>query len=110
MRRLLLLRHAKSDRPQGVADRARPLTGDGTTAARLIGAYIDHHGLVPDLVLCSPARRARETMTAVTGQWRREGEVLFEERLYAAPAEVILSAIGAQGADAKSLMVIGHNP
>jgi len=110
MRRLMLMRHAKSDRPPGMPDRARPINGRGTTAARLMGVYLDHHGLVPDLVLCSPARRTRDTLTAAMEEWHREVNVAFEERLYAAPREVILSVIGEQDAEAKSLMVIGHNP
>ncbi|MFI4949182.1 MAG: SixA phosphatase family protein [Alphaproteobacteria bacterium] len=110
MRRLMLLRHAKSERPPGLADQARPLTGRGDAAARLMGAYMEHHGLVPDRVLCSPARRTRETLAAAAAQWRGEVSATFEERLYAAPPEGILSIIGAQPSEVKNLLVIGHNP
>jgi phosphohistidine phosphatase len=106
----MLLRHAKSDRPPGLADETRPLNGRGEAAARLMGPYMDHHGLVPDRVLCSPALRTRETLTAAAAEWHREVPVTFEERLYAAPREVILSIISAQPREVKNLMVIGHNP
>jgi phosphohistidine phosphatase len=110
MRRLILLRHAKSDRPPGTPDMARPLNERGAAAARLMGAYMAHHGLVPDHVLCSPARRTRDTFTAAASQWPAAVKVSFDERLYVAPPQAILSVICAQAAEARSLMVIGHNP
>ena len=62
MRRLMLLRHAKTERAElGERDRDRKLTKRGRTDAQAIGAYMARHGLVPDLALVSPANRARET-------------------------------------------------
>ena len=59
MRRLMLLRHAKTERAEpGERDRDRKLTKRGRADAPLIGAYMAHHGLVPDLALVSPATRA----------------------------------------------------
>ena len=64
MRRLMLLRHAKTERAvPGKRDRDRKLTKRGHTDARAIGAYMAQHGLVSDLALVSPATRARETWT-----------------------------------------------
>ena len=58
MRRLLLLRHAKTERAgPGERDRDRKLTERGRVDAPIIGAYLARHGLVPDLVLISPATR-----------------------------------------------------
>jgi phosphohistidine phosphatase len=110
MRRLILLRHAKSDRAPGTPDQARPLNERGTAAARLMGAYMAHHGLVPDHVLCSPARRTRDTFAAAASQWPAVAKVIFEERLYVAPPQAILSVISEQATQAQSLMVVGHNP
>jgi len=110
MRRLMLLRHAKSDRSPGMPDMERPLNERGAAAARLMGAYLAHHGLIPDRVLCSPARRTRDTCAAVASQWPAKVTVVFEERLYVTPPQAILSVICAQAAEARSLMVIGHNP
>jgi phosphohistidine phosphatase len=110
MRRLLLLRHAKSDRAPAIPDRERPLNERGTEAARLMGAYLAHHDLVPDRVLCSPAKRTRHTLDAVASQWPAKVKVMFDERLYVAPPQAILSVICAQAAEARSLMVLGHNP
>jgi phosphohistidine phosphatase len=110
MRHLILLRHAKSDRSPGTPDMARPLNERGVAAARLMGAYMAHHRLIPDYVLCSPARRTRDTFSAVASQWPAAVKVSFEERLYVAPPQAILLVICAQAAEARSLMVIGHNP
>jgi len=108
MRRLLLLRHAKSDRPAGVADHDRPLDERGIAAARLMGGYLARHGLVPDRVLCSPSRRTRETLAGMA--WPAAVKVVYEDRLYMATPKTILSVICAQDASAATLMVIGHNP
>ena len=110
MRRLMLLRHAKSDRSPGMPDMERPLNERGTAAARLVGAYMEHHGLVPDRVLCSPARRTRDTFAAAASGWPATVKVVFEESLYVAPPRAILSVISAEAAEARSLMVVGHNP
>ena len=110
MRRLILLRHAKSDRAPGTPDDARPLNERGTAAARLMGAYMAHHGLIPDHVLCSPAQRTRDTLAAVASGWPAAVKVAFEERLYVAPPQAILSVIRAHAAEARTVMVVGHNP
>lgn len=110
MRRLMLLRHAKADRPAGVADPDRPLNERGTAAARLMGGYIARHGLVPDRVLCSSSLRTRETIAAMAPQWPAAVKITYEERLYLTPPQTILSVIAEQDAKAKMLMVIGHNP
>jgi phosphohistidine phosphatase len=110
MRRLLLLRHAKSDRPAGVADLDRPLNERGAAAARLMGGYVARHGLVPDRVLCSPSRRTRETLAGMAPQWPPAVKAVYEDRLYAATPKAIVAVICEQDAGARTLMVIGHNP
>jgi phosphohistidine phosphatase len=115
----MLLRHAKSDWAQsGMPDTTRPLNARGEAAARLMGGYMARHALVPGRVLCSPSQRTRETLTGLAAQWPAGVEIVFEERLYAAAAPVILAVIQAQhdGAHddrhdaAPTLLVIGHNP
>src|ERR1700691_3243301 len=119
MRRLMLLRHAKSDWAQsGVPDTTRPLNARGEAAARLMGGYMARHALVPGRVLCSPSQRTRETLAGLAAQWPAGVEIVFEERLYAAAAPAILAVIQAQGDGAhddrhdaaRTLLVIGHNP
>ena len=61
-RQLMLLRHAKAELGgPGMTDFERPLAGRGRKAAARMGRYLAENGLAPDLVLCSPARRTRET-------------------------------------------------
>lgn len=111
MRRLMLLRHAKSDWTE--ADRGdldRPLTPRGREAAPLIGAYMAHHALVPDLVICSPAARARETLDLVAPAFGRELALVTERRVYDVGAEQVLAVLKETKRDVHSLLVIGHNP
>jgi phosphohistidine phosphatase len=111
MLRLMLLRHAKSSWPSPrLQDAARPLSDRGEAAARLMGAYMAHHSLVPERVLCSPARRARETWAGIAAQWPADLEVVFDQRLYMATPQVVLSVVRAQDKAARTLLVIGHNP
>lgn len=112
MHRLLLLRHAKSDwSTSGQPDRARPLNARGEAAARLMGGYMAHHRLIPDRVLCSPSQRTRETWDVVSSQWEDAAvDVVWEDGLYVAPAQTILSIIQSQDDSPRTLLVIGHNP
>src|SRR5256885_16922284 len=64
-RTLVILRHAKAARPAGVADVDRPLTDRGHADAAAAGAWLAARGYVPDLVLCSPAKRTRQTWHGV---------------------------------------------
>jgi phosphohistidine phosphatase len=111
MLRLMLLRHAKSSwSSPGLQDAARPLTDRGEATARLMGVYMARHSLVPERVLCSPARRTRETWAGIAAQWPPDIDVVFDRRLYAATPQVVLSVVRAQDSAARSLLVIGHNP
>ena len=85
MRRVYLLRDAKSSwKDRSLADRDRPLAGRGRRAARAIADHLGAEGIRPELVLCSPARRGRETLERVRGALGDEVEVVFEEGLYGA--------------------------
>ena len=109
MRRLLLLRHAKSDRPPGVSDIDRPLDARGREAAPRMGAYLAREGLRPDLALVSPSRRTRETWEAVATAL---DAVPFEivESIYEAPPASLLAAVRAGPDTAGTLILVGHNP
>jgi len=110
MLRLMLLRHAKSVWPSGVQDTERPLSDRGETAARVMGSYMAHHALFPDRVLCSPARRTRDTWSGVSAQWPAVTDAAFDGRLYGATRHGILSIVRGQDAALRSLLLIGHNP
>ncbi len=110
MRRLMLLRHAKTERAvPGEPDRDRKLTKRGRNDAPAIGAYMARHRLVPDLALVSPAARAQETWTLVAAAFAKTPKTVNDERLYNAGAEQLMSVIAETGR-AQSLLLVGHNP
>lgn len=110
MRRLLLLRHAKTERPEpGTRDRDRKLTKRGRNDAPVVGAYMARHGLVPDLALVSPVTRAEQTWTLVAAAFAKAPRLVKDERIYNASAEKLLGIIR-ETRDAHVLLVIGHNP
>jgi phosphohistidine phosphatase len=111
MRRLLLLRHAKSSWSEpGASDHARPLNRRGEEAAPRIGAYLNRHKLVPDGVLCSTATRTRETWNLVAAEMRAAPEATYVERIYDATPRTLLDVFRQADAAARSVLVIGHNP
>src|SRR5258708_7087436 len=94
MLRLMLLRHAKSSwSSPGTQDAARPLSGRGEAAAHLMGGYMARHSLVPERVLCSAACRTRETWAAIAAQWPADMDVVFDQRLYEATPQTVLSIV-----------------
>jgi phosphohistidine phosphatase len=110
MRRLLLLRHAKTERGEpGQRDRDRKLTDRGRDDAPVIGAYMVRHRLVPDLALVSPVTRAEETWTLVAAAFSKAPRVVKAERIYNAGPDTLIGLIRATR-DAHSLLVVGHNP
>ena len=111
MKTLVLLRHAKSDwSDPSLGDFDRPLATRGIEAAPRMGQAIRARGLVPDLVLCSSAARARETWDLVAPELKATPRVKFQRGLYlASPAKLLEKLRGADNA-AKTVLLIGHNP
>ena len=111
MRRLLLLRHAKTETAEpGRDDRARVLVERGRKEAAQIGAYMASHALVPDRVIVSPAARSQETWKHMAAAMRPAPSVGTLEQIYDATPEDIAAAIAATPADIRSLLIVGHNP
>jgi phosphohistidine phosphatase len=110
MHRLMLLRHAKTERAvPGARDRDRELTKRGRTDAQAIGAYMARHGLVPDLALVSPAKRAQQTWTLAADYFAKPPKAADEDRIYNASADSLLTLVG-EADRARSLLLVGHNP
>lgn len=110
MKRLTLLRHAKSgwDDP-ATRDFDRPLNPRGRRAARTVGAEMKAQGLAFDLVLASPARRVTETLDEV-GAGYGAIEPRFDPRLYLASAETLLDIVRHAPDHIDRLLIVGHNP
>ncbi|MCL7715764.1 SixA phosphatase family protein [Stenotrophomonas mori] len=109
MRELILLRHAHAEPSENdLPDIDRPLSPHGLAEAEAAGRWLLEQRLVPDRVLCSPARRARETLEAVlslTGYVEQR----LEERIYEAMPGT-LAALVDEHRDVERLLLVGHNP
>jgi len=105
MKTLILLRHAKSSwaNPE-MGDIDRPLNKRGKRAASLLGDWIRAEGLLPDEVLCSPARRTRETYERLA----LAPEPTLRDDIYEAPPGALMSAV--QEAAGNTVLLVGHNP
>ena len=110
LRRLVVLRHAKSAWPAGVDDHERPLAPRGRRDAPAAGRALAEADCLPDLVLCSTAVRARQTWELASAQWGAPPPVRLEPRLYAADVPDLLEVVHAVPAQVGTLLVIGHNP
>jgi phosphohistidine phosphatase len=111
---LILLRHSKAEHAFDVADADRPLTERGHRDATAAGGWLVEHDLVPDLVLCSPARRTRQTWHEVALAFGERGNgvtSVYEPGLYGGfDLEECLELIHSTEADVRVLMLVGHNP
>ncbi len=111
MKQLVLLRHFKSSwHEHGAADRDRPLAPRGQRDAVSMAEAIVAHDFVPDRILCSPARRTRETLAALEPGLGDGRDIVFIEALYSGPDQDYRDIIATEGGDVDRLMVIGHNP
>ncbi len=109
-RRLVLLRHAKSDWPDDVPDHERPLARRGRRDAPAAGRWLRKSGYVPDLVLCSTARRARETWQLAEEELGALPQTTFEPRVYGASATDLADLARQQPPDVRTLLIVGHEP
>lgn len=111
MKKLLLLRHAKSDKQDsGIADFDRPLNDRGTKAASLVGSFIGSKKIQPDLVISSPAERARQTAMLATKAAGITADLRFDERIYEARAPQLLNVVMQIDESANLALLVGHNP
>jgi phosphohistidine phosphatase SixA len=109
MRELILLRHAHADAPStGQDDLDRALSVEGIAASERVGRWLQENQLVPDCVLCSPARRCRETLEAVLGAIGYVDQRVEPEIYEATPGTLI--GLADRYVDISRLMIVGHNP
>lgn len=109
---LILMRHAKSGWPDdGRRDFDRPLAPRGGKDAPRMGKWLRKHGLVPDMIVSSPALRARATAELVAGRLHIPARrIMFDERIYEASLRQLRDVITTHGADSNTLLLVGHNP
>ena len=108
---LILLRHAKSNwNNPALADIERPLATRGMNDAPLMGKAMAERGIDPELVLCSSARRTRDTLDLVLPELRVEPKVVYDAALYHARPETMLEMLRAIQPGTNRVMLVGHNP
>jgi phosphohistidine phosphatase len=111
MKRLCLMRHAKSDwsDPSG-DDYNRPLNARGERAAEFMAGYIVTSPYVPDAILCSTAKRAMQTLAPLAKRLGKSVPITYRDELYHAMPDVMLDEIHAAPQKASTLLVVAHNP
>lgn len=111
MKRLALLRHAKASwELAGQLDYERGLTERGVSDCALARELITARGIEPELVLCSGARRARETLENVAAALPSSATITYEDAIYQADAERLFEVLAQVENSQRSVMLIGHNP
>jgi phosphohistidine phosphatase len=115
-RTLVLLRHAKAETPGDGPDFARRLTAKGESDADAAGAWLADEGLRPDLVICSPATRTRQTWHGVAVALAQAdpdaatAEVHYEQRLYDGGRTEMVDLLRAVPDDVATVLIVAHNP
>lgn len=109
-RRLVVLRHAKSDWPYGVDDHERPLGDRGRRDAPAAGRWLRDTGWQLDHVLCSTAVRARETWVLAAGELDAAPEAVYEDRVYDASLPALVDLLRGLPPATGTAVLVGHNP
>jgi len=117
VRTLILLRHAKAERPDGPVDIDRSLTERGQADALASGAWLAGRSLTPDLVICSPSKRTRQTwhgvaqgLAAGLAAGASAPRISYERRVYDGGADDLLALVQAVDDEVGTVLLIGHNP
>ncbi|HOX72857.1 MAG TPA: histidine phosphatase family protein [Dokdonella sp.] len=110
VRQIILLRHAHAEPPAGEqTDDSRPLTEGGIHEADAAAAWLKSHGAQPDVLVCSPSLRTRETAARIIDGLGGSLSVTIDGRVYeATPGDLI--QVLEEHADADCVLLIGHNP
>jgi phosphohistidine phosphatase len=109
-RKLVLLRHAKSAWPEDVPDHERPLARRGRRDAPNAGRWLRQAGQVPDQVICSTARRARETWQLAQAELGVQPPAVYDRGAYEASVGSLLDLVRRQAPAARTVLVVGHDP
>lgn len=111
MKTIFVLRHAKSSWDDAsLADFDRPLNDRGKHAAPFMGELMAERGLAPEIILSSPAVRARETARLVKEASRLPAKIVFDERIYEASPQTLKHVVASTDDEHASAMIVGHNP
>ncbi|MEM7655014.1 MAG: histidine phosphatase family protein [Bacteroidota bacterium] len=110
MKTLVLCRHAKSDWPEGVPDIQRPLKNRGINDATYLAKLLAEQDFEPDLILSSPAKRARTTADIFAAELGFARPIQEERSIYYEGVASLIQLIKDLPPRARSVMIFGHNP
>lgn len=111
MKKIVLIRHAKSSWDHKVSDFDRPLNERGKTDAPLMGGVLKQLAIRPDLYLCSPAKRAFTTAQKLCEAMDLNKDIIkTENSIYLASYQTLIKIISLQPAEINTLFITGHNP
>lgn len=111
MKTIYLLRHAKSDWNASYGgDHERPLNGRGKRAATDMGAYLASHLEAPDTILCSTAKRTKETIHLVVKDAKWDTPIYYKEELYLCSVSDVKRQLMSLSNETKSVLLVGHQP
>lgn len=111
MKTLYLVRHAKSSwKDMSIIDFDRPLNKRGLHDAPLIGSLLKNKKIDIELIISSPAKRAKETAKIIANQIGFKDNILFDKEIYEASLEKLISIIKNFDENINNVMLIGHNP
>ncbi len=111
MKTLLLMRHAKSswDDPH-LADHDRPLNNRGQGDAPKMGQLLNEEEIIPEVILCSSAKRARQTVDYLLQTLEFGGKIVYSRELYHSGTEDYLEAVRTVDDSVSTVMIVAHNP
>lgn len=111
MKTVLLMRHAKSSwKDDTLSDHQRPLNKRGRRDAPRMGQLLNDEGLIPKVIFCSTAQRARATLRGLLETCHFTGDIQYSEALYHADEQVYFEHLRTTDEAAQTALLIGHNP
>ncbi|TCN42976.1 phosphohistidine phosphatase [Kribbella orskensis] len=109
-RTLVLLRHSKAVPPETMPDLDRPLSDRGRADAAAAGRYLVAQGIEPNLVLCSPSTRTRETWEYAAEAGVIATDIWYDRRIYSAGTDELLDVLHDVPAEVRTVILVGHGP
>lgn len=110
MKRIMIMRHGKSDWHNNLRDFDRPLNKRGKRAAAFMGAELKKRDIVPDKIISSPAKRAEETTKHIVQNLGFNKEIEWNKAFYFDYTNEVISVLRGLDDNTNSVLIVGHNP
>jgi phosphohistidine phosphatase len=110
MKKIYILRHAKAEHSNNGGDQARRLAPDAIEQCQRLANLLLEKQIIPDVILSSPAIRTKDTIAHILKFMQATCDVSVIQELYDSSPKIMLSLIQQLSDEAKSVMIVGHNP